>query len=108
MADQLHAWIEAALAECPAAAFQSRLREELERKARHMTTQMTAGVPAGFTTVTPFVVVVDVERLIAFAKETFGAVEEHRHGGSYAGAFCIMRIGDSMLRRDHRQYSGPS
>ncbi len=63
-----------------------------------MSPQITAaGVPAGFTTVTPYLAVVDVERLIAFAKEAFGAVEAYRTTGSAGGAFCIMRIGDSML-----------
>ena len=57
----------------------------------------TVGVPAGFTTVTPYVAVVDVERLIEFGKEAFGAVEAYRTTGSAGGAFCIMRIGDSML-----------
>jgi uncharacterized glyoxalase superfamily protein PhnB len=88
--------LEAVLAECPGSAFQSRLREDLERKAKQMSPQIT-GVPAGFTTVTPYVAVVDVERLIAFAKESFGAVEEYRTIGSAGGPFCIMRIGDSML-----------
>jgi PhnB protein len=62
-----------------------------------MSPQPTTGVPAGFTTVTPYVAVVDVERLIAFAKEAFGAVEEYRTTGSAGGPFCIMRIGDSKL-----------
>ena len=61
-----------------------------------MSTQMT-GVPAGSTTVTPYVVVVDVERLISFAKEAFGAIEEYRTTGSAGGAWCLMRIGDSTL-----------
>jgi PhnB protein len=60
-------------------------------------TTTTVGVPARFTTVTPYLAVVDVERLIAFAKEAFGAVEAYRTTGSAGGAFCIMRIGDSML-----------
>ena len=55
-------------------------------------------VPEGFSTVTPYVVVVDVERLISFAKETFGAVEEYRTTSSAnGGAWCLMRIGDSRL-----------
>src|SRR5260370_35515339 len=99
MADQHIPWIEAALAQCPDNAFQASLREALERRARNMSPQTTTtvGVPAGFTTVTPYVAVVDVERLIAFAKEAFGAVEAYRTTGSAGGAFCIMRIGDSML-----------
>ena len=95
MADQRTAWIEAALSGCPVAAVQARLREELQRRIRMMTTM---GVREGFTSVTPYVVVVDVERLISFAKETFGAVEEYRTTESAnGGAWCLMRIGDSML-----------
>src|SRR5260370_8945892 len=99
MADQHIPWSGAALAQCPDNPFQSRLRGELERRARNMSPQTTTpvGVPAGFTTVTPYLAVVDVERLIAFAKEAFGAVEAYRTTGSAGGAFCIMRLGDSML-----------
>ena len=94
MADQRTAWIEASLAGCPGKAFQLRLREELERRIRMMTTM---GVREGFSTVTPYVAVVEVERLIAFAKETFGAVETERTTGSAGGVHCELRIGDSML-----------
>ncbi|HXP83692.1 MAG TPA: VOC family protein [Bryobacteraceae bacterium] len=51
----------------------------------------------GFTTVTPYVTVVEVERLIAFAKKAFGAVETERTTGSSGGTHCELRIGDSML-----------
>src|SRR2546425_8108858 len=75
MVDQRTAWIEAALSGCPTAAFQARLREQLERRIRMITTM---GVREGFSTVTPYVAVVEVERLISFAKEVFGAVETER------------------------------
>jgi PhnB protein len=88
------AWIEAALAECPTEAFQDRLREELERRIRMMT--MT-GIREGYTTVTPYVVTVEVDRLIEFAKEAFGAVVTHRTKGPRGGTHCELRIGDSML-----------
>lgn len=55
------------------------------------------GVREGFSTVTPYVAVVEVERLISFAKEVFGAVETERSAGSAGGVHCELRIGDSML-----------
>ena len=63
-----------------------------------MTTQTATSAPARVTTITPYVVVEDVERLIAFAKEAFGAVEDYRTAEtSNGGAWCLMRLGDSML-----------
>jgi len=51
----------------------------------------------GFTAVTPYVTAVDVEQLISFAKEAFGAVETERTTGSAGGVHCELRIGNSML-----------
>jgi uncharacterized glyoxalase superfamily protein PhnB len=94
MADRHTAWIESALSNCPAAAFRAGLRSELERRIRIMTTM---GIREGFSTVTPYVAVVEVERLISFVKEVFGAVETERSIGSAGGIHCELRIGDSML-----------
>jgi PhnB protein len=58
---------------------------------------ITIRLREGFTTVTPYVTAVDVERLISFAKEAFGAVETERTTGSAGGVHCELRIGDSML-----------
>jgi PhnB protein len=96
------AWIEAALTECPRRKFQDRLREELERKIRiHMTaaqiTTTEAGVREGFTTVTPYLTVVEAERLVQFAKDAFGAVETGRSIGGSGHLHCEIQIGDSML-----------
>jgi PhnB protein len=55
------------------------------------------GIPAGFSTVTPTLSVVEAERLITFAKETFDAVETHRTTGSGGGIHSWLRVGDSML-----------
>jgi PhnB protein len=93
-ADPQLAWIESALAMCPAEAFQDRLREELERRI-HMLT--TTGIREGYTTVTPYVTVVEADRLISFAMEAFGAVVTHRSKGPRGGTHCELRIGDSML-----------
>jgi len=92
--DQLTAWIEATLAEYPTAEVQDRLRNEVERRIRMVT--MT-GVRAGFTTVTPYITVAEIERFLAFTKEAFGAVETFRSQGSLGGTHCELRIGDSML-----------
>jgi len=95
MPDQF-ASIEAVLAECPREEFRNRLREELQRRIR-MTTTTVTGVREGFTTVTPYLSVVDVERLVQFAKEAFGAVETGRSIGGSGHLHCELRIGDSML-----------
>jgi len=51
----------------------------------------------GFTAVTPYITVENVERLIAFAKDAFSAIETERTIGSAGGTHCELRIGDSML-----------
>src|SRR5579862_514755 len=100
MPDERAVWIEAALSGVATATFQSRLREKLERMAKQMATSTTmqpeTGVPAGFSTVTPYVTVTDIERFIAFAKDAFGAVETHRSLSGAGGIHCELRIGDSM------------
>jgi PhnB protein len=95
MPDQQFARIEAALAECPRVEFQDRLREELQRRIRMMAT--VTGVREGFTTVTPYLTVVEIERLVQFTKEVFGAVEMGKSTGSSGHLHYEVRIGDSML-----------
>jgi PhnB protein len=87
-------WIEAALAGCPLQTFQERLRQDLQRRTLMLT---TIARREGFTTVTPYLTVADVERLVSFAKEVFGAVETERTTGSAGGTHYELRIGDSML-----------
>lgn len=97
--------IEAALAGMPSAAFKARLRAHLERRfwqslegSDMISGLLTArGARPGFTAVTPYAQVQDVERLIAFAKEVFGAEEVERSRGSAGGIHCELRIGDSMV-----------
>jgi PhnB protein len=91
------AWIETALAECPRREFQNRLREELERRIRMTATATTTGVREGFTTVTPYLTVVEAERLVQFAKEVFGAVEKGKAIGGSGHPHYELQIGDSML-----------
>jgi PhnB protein len=97
MPDQQMVWIEAALADCPRREFQDRLRQELERRIRMTATTTLAGVRAGFTTVTPYLTVVEAERLVQFTKDAFGAVEMGRAIGTSGHLHCEVRIGDSML-----------
>ena len=49
------------------------------------------------TTLTPYIVTQEIEPLIAFAKNVFGAEEVHRGVGSAGGIHCELRIGDSRL-----------
>jgi uncharacterized glyoxalase superfamily protein PhnB len=91
------AWIEAALAECPRREFQDRLREELERRIRMTATSTIVRVREGFTTVTPYLTVVEPERLVQFVKDVFDAVEMGRSIGGSGHLHCEVRIGDSML-----------
>jgi PhnB protein len=91
------AWIEAALAECPRREFQDRLREELKRRILMTPTATTAGVREGFTTVTPYLTVVEAERLVQFAKDVFGAVETGKAIGDSGHPHYELQIGDSML-----------
>lgn len=60
-------------------------------------TKTHSGVREGFTTLTPFLNVVDVERLVKFAKDAFGAVETGRSTGASGHPHIELRIGDSML-----------
>jgi PhnB protein len=48
-------------------------------------------------TVTPYLTVRDPERLLAFVREAFGAVELFRGTGSAGGLHAEVRVGDSKL-----------
>ena len=61
------------------------------------TTTAQAGVREGFTTVTPYLTVVEAERLVQFVKDAFGAVETGRSIGGSGHLHVEVRIGDSML-----------
>ena len=97
MPDQSLSKLEAALAECPRREFHDRLRKELERSIRMTTAAARPGVREGFTTVTPYLTVLDAERLVRFVKDVFGAVETGRSTGGSGHLHCEVRIGDSML-----------
>ncbi len=54
-------------------------------------------IPAGFRTVTPYLIAADGPALMEFAKQAFGAEETFRTVGSAGGLHGEVRIGDSML-----------
>lgn len=54
-------------------------------------------IPAGYHTLTPYLVARDAVALIDFVKHTFGAEEKFRAIGSAGGIHCEVRIGDSMV-----------
>ena len=54
-------------------------------------------IPAGYHTVTPYLVAQDAPGLIDFVKQTFGAEETFRTIGGAGGIHAEVRLGDSML-----------
>ena len=76
--------------------------EEMQRRMAEMEAQRaprTAStfIPAGFHTVTPYLVVQDAPALIDFVKRSFDAEERVRATGSTGGMHAEVRIGDSMM-----------
>lgn len=85
--------------------------EEMHRRMKGMTTGPEGGklgaetrlqkevnpIRPGFQLVTPYLVAVDGEALLRFAREAFGAEETLRSTGSAGGIHGEVRIGDSML-----------
>jgi uncharacterized glyoxalase superfamily protein PhnB len=85
--------LETILAAAPRADFRIRLRQELERSIA----MTTIGAPVAASTLTPFVTTVDVDRLIAFAKQTFDAQEVRRKLTTDGALHCLVGLGDSLL-----------
>jgi len=83
------------LVEMPAENFKSSLQTKLQRRAS-MTTVAAVPMREGFRTVTPYITVVDGDKLIEFLKHTFGADVSLR-ASSPAGFHAEVHIGDSML-----------
>jgi uncharacterized glyoxalase superfamily protein PhnB len=82
--------------------------EEMHRRMKGMSTGPEDGttpekkkgvspVPAGYHTVTPYLVAQDADAVINFVKNTFGGEETFRAVGSAGGYHCEMRVDDSML-----------
>jgi uncharacterized glyoxalase superfamily protein PhnB len=85
--------LESVLTVGPRAAFQARLRAEFERGVVMATTEAAVGIH----TVTPYVRVVDIEGLLAFATKVLGAREVSRTPTSIGGVHCMVSLADSML-----------
>ena len=83
--------LESQLRTAPRAGFRERLRNELEKEAT-----MKTGVPEGFTTITPSLIVKDVDRLVAFLTSAFGASETDRTT-TPRGVHVNVKLGTSML-----------
>ena len=86
------------LRDMPDERFQTRLKTDLQRRASMPASLAVRTIREGFRTVTPYISVVEGDRLIEFLKQTFDAEETVRHPGPVPGAFhAEIRIGDSML-----------
>jgi uncharacterized glyoxalase superfamily protein PhnB len=83
----------------PAKGFKTRLKTELQRRSVMTTSTSTAvGVPAGFRTITPFIIHDKAPELVDFMKSTFGAAELKRNtAGEVYGFYSEVRIGDSVI-----------
>lgn len=93
--------VAADLRSLPADNFKAQLREELRRKS--MTTKPQRARKrkpvkrAPVSSITPYLTVASPEKLVEFAKHTFGAVEVFRTIGSAGGLHIEVTIGDSRL-----------
>ena len=97
MAEQNYAWIEAALADCPTAAFQQTLRNQLRRSRLMRVATGQRGL--GYHTVMPNIVVRDAEAFVHFAKQVFGAVENFKitNIDEAGNSYYELTLGDSVV-----------
>lgn len=84
------------LRDLPRADFKARLKADLERRAS-MTTAAVKPIREGFHTITPYLIVHEVEDLINFVKQAFGAEELLRGTGTGGGIHAEVKIGDSIV-----------
>jgi PhnB protein len=91
--------IAADLTDLPRAGFRSRLAADIRRRAESMSqTSVTPFIPAGFRSLTPYLIVRGAAKLIEFMRQAFGAEEVLRAtepDGTIMHA--QVRIGDSIL-----------
>ena len=87
------------LRDMPAEGFKTRLKTELQRRSVMTTSTSTVvGVPAGFRTITPFIIHDKAPELVDFMKSTLGAAELKRNtAGEAYGFYSEVRIGDSVI-----------
>lgn len=64
-------------------------------------------VPEGFHTVTPYLIGPDVDALVTFMGQAFGAQEVFRARGEAGGMHVEVRIGNSMVMIGGKQDSEP-
>ena len=57
----------------------------------------SGGVPKGYPTLSPYVVVSDADAAIVFVSDVFGGVERRRMAGEGGSVHCEVEIGDSVL-----------
>jgi PhnB protein len=55
------------------------------------------GVPEGYRTLSPYLVVDDLEGAVAFVSEVLGGVERRRMQGEAGGTHVELELGDSVL-----------
>jgi PhnB protein len=96
------------LRDLPRDSFLARLAEELQEEGEDMLTA-TTNIPAGFHTVTPYIVVKDALDTIEFITKAFAAEETSRFPGGSGGGYHIeARVGHSMLMLGGGgNYAGP-
>jgi len=83
------------LRDLPAESFKSELKAELLRRAAMTRSTST---PAGFRTITPFIIHAQAPELVEFLESTFGAEELKRNTAAEAyGFYSELRIGDAIL-----------
>jgi PhnB protein len=55
------------------------------------------GVPEGYRTVSPYLIVSDADAAAGFVAEVFGAVVRRRMPGEAGGLHCELEVGDSVV-----------
>ena len=87
--------VAAQLRDLPRESFKARLKADLERKTS-MTTTVNP-IREGFHTLTPYVSVREVNQVIDFVKQVFGAEGQIYGTGSEGGIHSEYRVGESMV-----------
>jgi PhnB protein len=73
-------------------------REDLSEALREKEIIMVLKTPPeGYHTITPYLTLREVEALVAFVKDVFGATERLRGNGDAGGLHVELTLGDSML-----------
>ena len=54
-------------------------------------------IPEGYHTITPYLVVKNVDEIMSFLKKAFGAVGTVCHSDDQGAAHCEMKVGNSMV-----------